>query len=266
MRGPVVVGVDGAPSARGVVEAAAREAERRGTALRLVHAIGWSSGVVRWDPAGGGVRDRVGRMLTEAERVARRAAPLLDVTQEVLMGEPESVLETESRDASLTVVGGHFPVARPRKGSVAPYLTAHARCPVLVVRGRPEPAGAVVLAADGSWAMREAAEFAFAEAAARGAELMALRRGQRSRGAPDGLAGILRDRRKSHPEVTVHDRPVPGRLGRTLTDVSAHAQLVVVAARGRRGLPRLPWDGTSRFLLRDAGCPVAVVPSNGHGG
>ncbi|MFF3464202.1 universal stress protein [Streptomyces sp. NPDC001984] len=58
----------------------------------------------------------------------------------------------------------------------------------------------------------------------------------------------------------------PGRLGRTLTDVSAHAQLVVVAARGRRGLPRLPWDGTSRFLLRDAGCPVAVVPSNGHGG
>ncbi|WP_373296933.1 universal stress protein [Streptomyces brasiliensis] len=62
----------------------------------------------------------------------------------------------------------------------------------------------------------------------------------------------------------MHDRPVPGRLGRTLTDVSEHAQLVVVAACGRQGMPRLLWDGASRSLLRSAGCPVAVIPANGR--
>ncbi|GGJ06522.1 universal stress protein [Streptomyces brasiliensis] len=134
MKGPVVVGVDGSPSDRDVVEAAAREAERHGTELRLVHAIGWSAGAAAWDPAGGAVRERADRILTEAERRACRTAPFLEVTQDVLIGDPESVLATEARDASLTVIGGRRP-DRTRKGSVAGHLTAHARCPVLVVRG-----------------------------------------------------------------------------------------------------------------------------------
>nr|WP_229840067.1 universal stress protein [Streptomyces brasiliensis] len=46
--------------------------------------------------------------------------------------------------------------------------------------------------------------------------------------------------------------------------MSEHAQLVVVAACGRQGMPRLLWDGASRSLLRSAGCPVAVIPANGR--
>ncbi|MEU3980826.1 universal stress protein [Streptomyces sp. NPDC026672] len=252
MKGPVVVGVDGSASDRGVVEAAAREADRRDTALRLVHAMGWSAGAAAWDPAGRAVRERVSAILTEAERRARQVAPHLDVAQDVLIGDPGPVLETESSDASLAVVGGRCP-EHPHKGSVAGHLSTHARCPVLVVRGRPEPGGTVVLAGDGSPGMREAAEFAFAEAAARGADLTALH--------PHVLAGMLHDLRAAHPGVTVHDHPVPGRFGRTVTVASAHAQLVVLAARGRR---RMAWEALRRSLLRDAGCPVAVVPAPGR--
>ncbi|GFM99864.1 hypothetical protein Sfulv_46750 [Streptomyces fulvorobeus] len=35
-------------------------------------------------------------------------------------------------------------------GSTAVHLAAHGRCPLMVVRGRPDPSGAVLLAVDGS--------------------------------------------------------------------------------------------------------------------
>lgn len=99
MNGPVVVGVDGSPSSLAAVETAAREAERRGVGLELVHALAWSSGpvppgVAPWDPDGAGLRDRVNEVLTDAEFRARKVAPQLAVTREVLMGEPVSVLDS----------------------------------------------------------------------------------------------------------------------------------------------------------------------------
>ncbi|MEU6144519.1 universal stress protein [Streptomyces sp. NPDC047081] len=246
MNGPVVVGVDGSWASLAAVQTAALEAERRGTGLRLAHALAWSSahvpaGVPPWDPDGAGLRDLVGRPLDEAERWARKIAPEVTVACDVLMGEPGSVLETESRTASLTVVAGR------RASGLAGRLTGRGRCPLLVVRGRAHRHGCVVLADAASSA---AADFAFAEAEARNADLVVLH--ARALGAPAGL-------RKKYPGVTVHDRRLRRRTGRALVEASDGAQLVVIAAR-HRAAELLP-GSAGRALVNGAHCPVAVVPA-----
>jgi nucleotide-binding universal stress UspA family protein len=248
MKGPVVVGVDGSPSSLDAVEAAARAAERRGTQLHVAHALAWTAAPVRpgvppWDPDGAGLRDSVDGGVSEAERRARKAAPHVTVTCGVLLGEPADVLESESRTASLAVVDGRRP------NGLTGRLTAHGRCPLLVVRGRTERRGPVVLADTTSPA---AAEFAFAEASERGADLLVLH--TRPGAARRPLTGL----RKKYPGVTVLDRRTPRRGGRALVEASAGAQLVVIAAH-HKALEALP-GSAARTLMGRAHCPVAVVP------
>ncbi|MEV6481891.1 universal stress protein [Streptomyces sp. NPDC051576] len=264
MRGPVVVGVDGSPSSLVAVETAARTAERQGVELQLVHAVDWPAGRVTDGVGSWGLRpewDHGGAngALAEAERRARSAAPRVDVRCEVLVGEPARVLESESRDAGLTVVGHRRTgPGGSRHHSVAGQLLAHGSRPVLVVCGRREPAGSVVLVGGESMAARKAAEFAFAEAEARGVPLLVLdtRRlwQRRSHSLPASLLIRLRGR---HPEVKVNRRVVKGRIRRTLITLSADAQLVVAGAHGRRGTAG-PLD---EAVLRDVRCPVAAVRS-----
>ncbi|OIJ68684.1 universal stress protein [Streptomyces mangrovisoli] len=257
--GPVVVGVDGSAASLTAVEAAADEARRRGAALRLTYVLTWSDrvpvGVPPWDPDGDGLRETVAEVLTRAEDRARRVAPRLTIVREVLLGEPGAVLAAESRDACLTVIGRRpGPVLTARgPGRTTGRLTARGGAPVLVVCGRPGATGPVVLSEDGSPAAREAAGFAFAEAAARGADLEILhlpggrRPGRGHRATTAELAAL----RKRHPDVTVRSRWIRHRPRRALTDASAGAGLVVVGAgRGPAGHP----------VLRHAYCPVAVVP------
>ncbi|MFI8193738.1 universal stress protein [Streptomyces sp. NPDC085946] len=288
MAQPVVVGVDGSPSSLHAVEVAAHEAALRGVGLRLVHAFGWPSlhvppGGPPWNPSAAGVRELLDGTLAEAERRARRAAPHLDLTREVAVGEPLMVLEIESRTASLLVVGSHGRSAFGSLllGSTAVHLAAHARCPVLVVRGRPEPSGPVLLAADGSPAARPAVAFAFAQAALHGADLRALHvYNARTEPAYDGpadppfvtydadrphheaehvLAEALAGHQRDHPHVAVERRTVRGRVRATLVEESARARLVVVGARGRGGFTGLLLGSVSQAVLHHAHCPVAVV-------
>lgn len=258
MSGQVVVGVDGSTSSLVAVEVAAREADRRGVRLQLAHAFEWTSGSVPdgvppWDPGGADTSASVSGTLTEAERRARRAAPHVVITHEVLVGEPGAVLETESRGASLTVVGSGRPGWSNGllHGSVAGQVAAHGRCPVLVVRGRPDPTGPVLLADEAAQTARETAEFAFAEAAARGVELVALRK--------RGPAGTVSELQRKYPEVTVHHRWVRGRPHRAVVEASADAQLVVVGAHGWGGGAGLLPGSVAQTALRHAHCPVAVV-------
>ena len=269
MSGPVVVGVDGSQSGMAAVEAAAHEADRSGVELRLAHAFEWSSahvpsGVPPWDQGGAGACRVVRGALTEAERWALRVAPHVRVTHEVLMGSPVAVLESGSREASLIVVGSRPPgrSGSLRAGSVAGQLAAHGRSPVLVVRGRPDPSGAVVLAGGRTQEARAAAEFAFAEASARGADLVVLDRttawNSRSR---NGFAGALSVLSEKYPDVTTHRVRVPvrGGLCRALVEASTRAQLVVVGSRNRDRLAGALLGPVSRAALHHADCPVAVI-------
>ncbi|MFF6879862.1 universal stress protein [Streptomyces sp. NPDC012474] len=294
MTKPVVAGVDGSPSSLHAVEAASHEAAVRGAQLRLVHAFGRSSshlpaGGPPWNPAGAGVRELLDGTLAAAERRARGVAPEVDITRDVTVGEPLTVLEIASRSASLVVVGsrGLGAFSSLLLGSTSGHLAAHGRCPVLVVRGRPRPAGPVLLAVDDSSASEEAVRFAFTEASLRGADLTAMYVCRP--GSPDVYDGpadppfvtydethlrehagrvldtALAGREERHPDVTVVRRPVVGRVRHTLIDASTDAQLLVVGARGRGGFRGLLLGSVSQAVLHHAQCPVAVVRHRGEG-
>ncbi|MFI9617214.1 universal stress protein [Streptomyces sp. NPDC052023] len=288
MANPVVVGVDGSPSSLHAVEVAAREADLRGVALRLVHAFGWPSihvppGGPPWNPAAAGVRELVDGTLIEAEQRARGAAPHVETTREVTVGEPLMVLEIESRTAGLVVVGsrGLGAFGSLLLGSTAVHLAAHGHCPVLVVRGRPDHSGPVLLAVDGSPAGEEAVAFSFAEASLRGVDLVALHvwntwseRAYEGPGDPLNvvvdierlreeeqrlLDDTLSPWQERHPGVTVQRRLVRSRVRPALIEASREAQLVVAGARGRGGFTGLLLGSVSQALLHHAYCPVTVV-------
>ncbi|MFF5313286.1 universal stress protein [Streptomyces massasporeus] len=288
MANPVVVGVDGSQSSLDAVEVAAREAGLRGVGLRLVHAFGWPSmhvppGGPPWNPAAAGVRELVDGTLLKAEQRAREVVPRVETTRDVTVGEPLMVLEIESRTASLVVVGsrGLGAFGSLLLGSTAVHLAAHGRCPLLVVRGRPDPSGPVLLAVDGSGAGEEAVEFAFAEAALRGVDLVALHvwnaRSERAYEGPGDPLNVtvdierLREEeqrsldetlspwQERRPQVTVRRRLVRSRVRPALIEASREAQLVVAGARGRGGFAGLLLGSVSQALLHHAHCPVAVV-------
>ncbi|TPQ15732.1 universal stress protein [Streptomyces sporangiiformans] len=288
MANPVVVGVDGSPSSLDAVEVAAHEAGLRGVGLRLVHAFGWPSmhvppGGAPWNPAVAGLRELVDGTLIKAEQRARRAVPQVETTREVTVGEPLMVLEIESRTASLVVVGsrGLGAFGSLLLGSTAVHLAAHGRCPVLVVRGRPDPSGPVLLAVDGAPAGEGAVEFAFAEASLRGVDLVALHvwntwseRAYEGTGDPLNVVvdiERLRDEeqrsldeslapwQERHPRIAVERRLVRSRVRPALIEASRDAQLVVAGARGRGGFTGLLLGSVSQALLHHAHCPVAVI-------
>ncbi|MBT3152233.1 universal stress protein [Streptomyces sp. CHD11] len=293
MGGLVVVGVDGSASGLTAVEAAAREAALRGAGLRVVHACVWPAmhvpmGPSPLGPPEGGLRNMVDRLMAEAVERAAAAAPEVAVDQVVVTGEPLTALEAQSRDAELVVVGsrGMGGFVGLLVGSTAVHLTAHGRCPVLVVRGEPRPDGPIVLGVDGSAAGEKAVEFAFGEAALRKAPLVALHTwttwnapmpapqdastpyanpagalaGEEERLLSEALAGF----RERYPDVAVEHRTRRGGVREALIEASRSAQLVVVGARGRGGFTGLLLGSVSQALLHHAHSPVAVVRGAGE--
>ncbi|WP_175411919.1 universal stress protein [Streptomyces sp. TRM64462] len=277
MGGAVVVGVDGSPTSLAAVDVAAREARMRSVGLRLVHAFVWPAmhvpaGPSLLGPAHGALREDTERMMREAVERAGAHAPDVHVDQAVIAGEPLSALEAQSRDAALLVVGsrGQGRFAGVLVGSVAVHLAGHSRCPVLVVRGRPDPVGPVLVAVDGSAEGRAAAEFASLEAAMRGAELAAVHvsadahsgapRAEGERILADALSGIDRP----GVEVAASARLVTGPVRQALIEESEGAQLLVVGARGLGGFAGLILGSVSQAVLHHAHCPVAVVRHRGN--
>ncbi|WP_427164728.1 universal stress protein [Streptomyces sp. C1-1] len=289
MSDPVVVGVDGSVSGLNAVAVAAREAHLRDAPLRIVHACGppppyLPPGAAPWPPFDPLLEPTVQGVLTRAEERASEAAPDIDVFLSVVAAETLEVLEVESRSAALAVVGGRgrSAFAGLLLGSTAAQLAAHGRCPLMVVRGRPAPAGPVLLAVDGSPAGEAAVEFAFTEAALRDAPLVALHvwntwsaRTHESPGAPPIavvsdvdhlreaeqrlLDETVAHRRENRPTIDVERRLVRSRIRPALIDASRGAQLMVVGARGRGGFTGLLLGSVGQALLHHAHCPVTVV-------
>ncbi len=278
MGGPVVVGVDGSASSLAAVRAAAVEAHWRGTRLRLVHAIAWSElhplGPLSLGPTERALRDVGEPLLTEAEERAKAAVPGVDVSRTVVTGDPMAVLEAQSHDAALVVVGsrGRGGFVGLLVGSTGVHLSAHARCPVLVVRGREEVAGPVLLGVDGSSAGAKAVGFAFAEAALRGADIVAVHcRSARDapRPAPHEAclpAEAVAGGQERYPDVRIRSEVVRGGARETLIEASREARLLVVGARGRGGFTGMLLGSVSQAMLHHAHCPVAVVRGGAHAG
>ncbi|MFF7738892.1 universal stress protein [Streptomyces sp. NPDC007984] len=288
MSGLVVVGVDGSDSSLSAVEAAAREARWRGATLRLVHAFIWPAmhvplGRSFLGPPESGLRHMVERLMAQAHERARTVAPEVEVTRAVIPGEQLTVLEAQSRSAELVVVGsrGMGGFVGLMVGSTAVHLAAHGRCPVLVVREQGQSAGPIVVGVDGSPAGAGAVDFAFAEAALRGVDIVALHawttwnapmptpqdESMPYANEPQALAAgeerllseALVGHQKTYPGVNVKREVVHGGTREALIEASRTAQLLVVGARGRGGFAGLLLGSVSQAMLHHAHCPVAVV-------
>ncbi|RAJ59985.1 nucleotide-binding universal stress UspA family protein [Streptomyces sp. Amel2xB2] len=290
----VVVGVDGSPSSLDAAAHAAGEAALHGVGLQVVHVLNWPSAPLLSGAALAGsvteaLVDEAEGYVGEAVERARSAEPGIEVTGSVVQGEPLPVLGRLSRTATLMVVGsrGLGSFAGMLLGSVAVHLAAHARCPVLVLRGRPEPAGPVMVGVDGSPANRCAIDFAFAEASLRGADLMATHVWSEWSAPPvpprdpsEAYArkpGELRDEEEAllsealsglgerYPDVRAERHVVRGRVRESLIDASKGARMLVVGARGLGGFTGMLLGSVSQAALHHAHCPVVVVPAeDGH--
>lgn len=285
-RRPVVVGVDGSQDAWRAVDYGAWEAQQRGLPLRIVHgytppAVYGVVGVGYDDPD---LRDSAQEVITDAIERAR-AGTTVDVSGDVLPGDPAGVLIESSRTASLVVVGsrGLGGFGGLLAGSVSARVAMHASSPVVVLRPAHEldqdeawhaPGhGPVVLGVDGSPQSLAAIGFAMEEAMARRAALIPCyvwhvppARGRqpdpdaRRAEAERMLADALAPWREKYPEVEVHPHAVHGDSPlRAMIDLSARAGLVVVGARGHGGFVGLLLGSVSDGLVRHAHAPVAVV-------
>lgn len=286
----VVVGVDGSQAALEAVRWGAAEAQLRGAVLRLVEAVPWTSYTAIGVPALGQEYQRqvliraAQNHLAAAAATAAEIGPRLEIIRDVRGGAAPAVLADESERAGLLVVGsrGRGGFSGLLLGSVGVGVTAHASCPVIVVRpaGR-VPAGAeprpVVVGVDVGVDSDAALGFAFGEADLRKAPLVAVH--VWSDAALDPLLVSLIDWEKvesgeeevlaekvelwsgKFPEVEVRPVVIRGGAAAALVDQSEGAALVVVGSRGRGAAGGLLLGSVSQALLHHAPCPVAVVRS-----
>ncbi len=282
---PVVVGVDGSESALDAVRWAADEARRRETRLRIVHAYqvptGYPQGFVDVTMLHDALATQGKEWLVRAQAVAEEAEPGLTVETVDVQAPTVPALEREARDAAVLVLGsrGLGGFTGLVIGSTAVTLVTRATCPVVVVR-EPGQGGPVVVGVDGTPASEAAIAFAFAEASARDAELVAVHTWTdlllevAFAGEPEVLDvtrvaeeahEVLGERlagwQEQYPDVHVTREVVHERASRALLRRSEGARLVVVGSRGRGGFRGLLLGSTSQHLLYHATCPVAVVPA-----
>jgi nucleotide-binding universal stress UspA family protein len=286
----IVVGVDGSESALHAVRWAAREAERRGASLRLVHVCVLTPvrhprqvpPPPRYHDA---ILDQGRHWLNEASETARRTVPGLPVVTDLHAGVAADALIDESQGAQLMVLGsrGLGGFKSMLVGSVAVALSAHGHCPVVVMHsstrdGAPPVGGPVVVGVDGSELSDAALTFAYDAAAAHGVPLIAVHTwlDVNMAGAwtmlpgtvdwdwlqheeEDRLAERLAVWRDKYPHVEVRPVVKRDRPDRALLELAAGAQLLVVGSRGHGTFTGMGLGSVSQTLVHHAECPVAVA-------
>jgi nucleotide-binding universal stress UspA family protein len=133
---PILVGVDGSLPSIDALRYAGKLAEAMGVRLRVVTT--WESPTLMpyhpsavWSP-----EDDAAAVVTTAVREAFGDTPPHDLSTEILEGSPAKRLIEESRGARMLVLGtrGAGGFARLLLGSVSAACSAHAHCPVMLVR------------------------------------------------------------------------------------------------------------------------------------
>jgi nucleotide-binding universal stress UspA family protein len=277
---PVVAGVDGSENSVRAALYAAEEARLRHAPLLLAFASPW--GVDGDADIGRLLREGAESVLERAAAVVRESRRRSDVRTTVIDGYPVEALRDLSAEASLVVLGSRGVGGVPGLlvGSTASGVVHHVQCPVIVLpeADRDAPGrGPVVVGVEGRPDDEEVLGFAVAEAAARGADLVAVHAWRDvTLEASAGRFGPYVDRngveaeehrllaeavsgwRDKEPDVTIAERVLRDRPATALLDAAATAGLLVVGHRHRPALMRL--GSTTNGVLHRAHCPLAVVP------
>jgi nucleotide-binding universal stress UspA family protein len=274
MESGVVIGYDQTPSSERALAEAAAQAARRGAGLTVVHALHHaptSPGSTTQDVAEEG-----------AERVRARY-PDVPVEARSRAGSAATVLADLSSEADLLVVGhrGRGGFSGLRLGSAALRTVARAACPTIVVRGdEHEARGVLVAAVDMEESADEILDFAFTEAAQRGARLKVVSAweilmswayagdtGQLDRASSEAttraqaaFTRLLEPWSAKYPDVATDHELIEGSPTAVLTSATTYADLIVVGARRRQGHHGLHIGPVAHTLLLHSDCPVAVVP------
>jgi nucleotide-binding universal stress UspA family protein len=283
----IVVGYDGSPASEAAVRWAAAEADRRRAKLRLTHVLALP---VMSSPMGVAVtlpteplQQAAERLLNETCRRIRADHPDLTIDVVVTFGSAAPSLLQEATDAALVVLGsrglGEF--RDLAAGSVSAHVATHAPCPVVVIPARWESeqsTARIVVGVDGSEVSMSAVEFAFEQAQARHATLVAVMAwNDPVRTGPGDLLPLVYDldaleqenaallaesvagHAEKYPDVQVQQKLVRGHAADVLIDAGRSAELLVVGSRGRGAFRGLLLGSVSRSLVHHAPCPVAVV-------
>jgi len=290
----VVVGIDTSPNAEQALDWAADEAARRALPLHIAHAWAMTPYQLPAAERGDIAQDYIHAaqtLLGQAQDRVRGRHPELEVSTEVLNrgAVPGLVAAAENADLLVVASRGHNRLASTLLGSVSLGLSAHAPCPVVVIKDHTGSApaggdagsdGAVVLGAAPGQAPEPVA-FAFAEAARRSVPLRVVRTWMypqaypgviavppgeeitRTREEAADLADVLATARKEFPDVQVDQRVLLDEADAALVDASKGASLLVLGAERHQRRFSMPIGPITHRVLHHAHCPVAVVPHTG---
>lgn len=295
--GSILVGYDGSMGSRVALDWAIEAAKRLDASLTLLHCVTLAS-----VPAFPGYEPV--EIIDSLEGVSRsilavgfeRATKALGegrVERINAIGSAPAQLVGSSKDADFVVMGsrGRGRVLGGVLGSTAYTVTAHAHCPVVVIRTDgddvsvppplPGPDRRVILGVDGSeesyHAIESAARFAQTFGAplhiVRVAESISMeawayaetaRAGTESTHAVTEQAADTVEQARAHvlaayPGVEVETEVLYGDPGRTIAELATTAGLVVIGSRGRGGFAGLLLGSVSHTIIHEAACPVMVV-------
>lgn len=282
----IVVGMDGSEPARQAAVWAAREAMARGRGLTLVHSVLPPSAGSAFGPGfpiGLDVMDDVQAAVRDELESFARTLPSTDVLTQVEIGSPSGVLLAASETAALIVLGsrGHGGFRGLLLGSVSIQVTAHAECPVVVIRDLPPgDAHRIVVGIDGSPASESAIAFAFDMASRHNWTVTALHAWEVPAYdllvIPDGpipvpLADVVDDEvrlaaevlagfQADYPDVTVEERLVRQNPVDAILEAAEGAAMIAVGSRGHGQVVGALLGSVSHGVLHKARVPVVVVP------
>ena len=289
MSASIYVGFDGSAASSRAVWWALHEGELQHLSVCLVRAyeppaatMAYGYGGIATDRFAQDLIDLEEKDLADAVASAQAEAPSVEVTGTLQMGSASSAILRSAEDASLIVLGsrGLGGFRGLLLGSVGQQVAAHAKAPVVVVRGDSDRdvSQRVVVAIDGSPASQDAVGFAFEFASRHGLALHALHAWEfpvfdapgvtvpptmaleeieddEIRVTAEALAGWA----EKFPDVRLTSEAVQGSAEQLVVDASANADLLVVGSRGRGGFTGLLLGSVSQAALHHAHCPVVVV-------
>lgn len=296
----VVVGWDGSRGAQLALDWAAEAAKRQGLTLTVIHCVdlSMSPGLSAYSPGGSYVpsledleADVLAAGVARAERILDRA----QIVGYHTVGTPAGELVSASEEARLVVTGsrGRGRLLAGLLGSTSYAVTAHARCPAVVVPARsggedlvtppqPGPGRRVVVGVDGSEPAGRALEAAAQVAHETGGALHLVGVGrvvsmesvayvEESTAGTEHTHALREEQehviataaeriRAQHPDVTIETDVLFGEPGHALADLGANAGMIVLGSRGHGGFTGLLLGSVSHTVIHEAACPVMVVP------
>jgi len=278
----VVAATDGSHGGRAAVVYAAKEARTRGLPLEIVTVM------PAYLPAGpfpvapdAAMHKGAHTVLDAAEDLALETAPGLHVTTTLLLGSRVDALVHHTRDAALLAVGAppHGLAEWLWTGSTVTGTAARVRCPLVIVPREQASArrhGRIVVGLKSTRQAEHLLGAAFAAAQQTQSDLVVVHAWHLLSGYDDTIAehsttpayvtelvrtieDNLIDLRLAYPDVQVEVDVVHRQAAFALTEQSADADLLLISRPAHGGFVHY-LGATARAVIREAACPVEVVP------